>query len=349
MKQFIYLSVFCVFAFAACTSPYKKGDSGLEYKVIEDGSGKKLAYGNFLQMHITQRYKDAKKDTLLGDSRDYMPRIEAFDSNSTPPAYLKILGNTRKGDSLVIRILADSVYKQSPTEMPSFIKKGGYLYTTVKIINIFTSKEQADSANTAEMKTAKPKIYKKQLEKVEKDIATNKAQIEADSKVISAYLEKNNIKTIKGNWGTFIAIHTEGTGAKMDNNSVATVNYTGKTLDSGKVFDSNLDPKFNHMEPLQVYVGQLGSMILGWPDAFMQLTKGTKATIYIPSSLGYGKNGNPPKIGPDANLVFDVDIIDVSTEEQATAKAEAMKKKNEDMQRRMLDSLQNANKAKANK
>ena len=346
MKQFIYLSIFCVFAFSACTSPFKKGDNGLEYKIIEDGSGKKLTLGNFLQMHITQSYKDAKKDTLLGDSRDYMPRIEGFDSSSTPPAYLKILGNTRKGDSIVIRILADSVYKQSPNEMPPFMQKGGYLYTTVKIINIFTSREQADSANAAELKVARPRIYKKQTENIEKDLAKNKAHIEADSKLISDYLAKSNSNTIKGTWGTFIDVHTEGTGNKIDNNSIVTVNYTGRSLDSGKVFDSNVDPKFKHVEPYQVSMAQLGGaggVILGWYDAFFQMKKGTKATVYIPSSLAYGENGKPPVIKSNANLVFDIEIVDVTSEEEAMAKAEAMRKKNEEVQKRMIDSLQKAN------
>ena len=349
MKRSIYLPVFCVLAFAACTSPFNKGDHGLEYKIISDGDGKKLAYGNYMQIHLTQRYKGPKTDTLLGDTRDYMPRIETFDS-ATPPAYFKILSKARKGDSIVFRLLADSAYKQAMQPMPPFMQKGGYLYTTVKILNIFTTKEQADSANMAELKTSRPRIYKKQLETVEKEIQKNKAQIEKDSKLISAYLEKNNIKTIKGNWGTFIAIQSEGTGKKIDNNSVVSVNYTGKSLDSGKVFDSNTDPKFLHLQPIEVSMSQVGSgMILGWIDALMQLTNGTKATIYIPSSLAYGSSGNPPKIQPDANLVFDIEIKSVLSEEEAMIIAEAKKKQSEALQQRMMDSLKRAAESKGTK
>lgn len=342
MKHFIYGAFFSMIAFSSCTTQFKKGDAGLEYKIISDGNGKKLAYGNFMQLQITQRYKGAKLDTLLEDSRDYLPRTAACDSTSTPAAYLKILMTARNGDSLVFRILTDSVFKQSPTEMPPFMKKGEYLYTTLKILNIFDTKAKADSANTAEMKVARPKIFKTQSEKILKEIEKNKAQLESDSKLISAYLEKNNIKAIKGNWGTFIDIHTEGTGNKIDNSSVATVNYTGRTLDSMKVFDSNTDPAFSHMQPFQVSVGQLGGVIFGWTDALMQMKKGTKATVYIPSSLGYGKNGNAPKIAPNANLVFDIEVLNVESEDELMAKNAEKTRAEEQMRQHAMDSIQHA-------
>ena len=345
MKQFIYLLTICAIAFTSCTGDYKKGDNGLEYKIIAGDGGKKLALGNFLQIHITQSYKGQKSDTVLGDTRDYMPRIEAFDSGSTPIAYLKILKNARKGDSLVIRLLVDSAYKNATQPMPPFMKKGGYIYTTIKMVNIFENREQADSANKAELKLNGDKIYKNQVAKVEKDIQMNKTQIGTDSKYIASYLEKYSTQAIRGNWGTFIAVHTEGTGEKIGHNSVVTVNYTGRTLDSGKVFDSNTDPKFKHHQPYDVSMSQVGAVIIGWTDALSQMKKGTKATVYIPSSLGYGKNGNMPTIGPDANLVFDIEVLNVVSEEEAMAKAEEAKKKGEEARARLIDSMKNAHKS----
>ena len=339
MKSFIYLTLIFALALTSCTGDYKKGDNGLEYKIISGDGGKKLAYGNFIQMDIAQSYKGDKKDTMLGDSRDYMPRIESYDSMTTPPAYLKLLKEVKKGDSVVIRLLVDSAYKNSTQPLPPFMKRGGYIYTTVKIINIFETKEQKDSANKAELKLNGAKIFKKQTARVVKDLEANKAQIEMDSKIISGYLEKNNIRAIKGSWGTFVDIHTEGTGDQIGSNSVVMVNYTGKTLDSGKVFDSNIDPQFKHTEPLEVPIGQVGTVILGWTDALLQMKKGTKATVYIPSSLGYGKNGNSPKIKPDANLVFEIEVINVISEEEAMAIAEGKRKLQEETSKKMMDSL----------
>ncbi len=350
MKQFSYLSVLCLLMLASCTSEYKKGDNGIEYKIISNGSGNKLMSGNYLQMHITQAYKDQKKDTILGDTRDMMPRTESFDSATTPPAYFKILTQVRKGDSLVMRLLTDSAYANAPQPMPGFMHKGGYVYTTVKIVNIFKTREEADSANKAEALLAAPKIkkkqqeqYQKQLAEFEKKIAGDKGQIDQDSKIIDDYLTKNNIKATKAKWGTYIVMHTEGTGDKVTTEDVVSFNYTGRTLDSGKVFDSNIDPKFQHVEPLQVTMSRLDGIIPGWLDALMQMKKGDKATIYIPSALGYGKNGSMPKIKPDDNLIFEIEVVDVATEEQLMAQAEEKQRKMQEMQKSLQDSLQKTN------
>lgn len=331
MKQFIYLSAICMLVLSACTGSFKKGDKGLEYKIISEGSGKKIGYGNFMQIHIKQVYA-GDKDSVLLDTRDFMPRIQVFDSVNTPMSYYKIISQMRKGDSLILRLLTDSAFADAKQEMPPFMKKGKYLYTHVKMVNFFETKEQADSANKAESVVAKPKIYKKQIEEIEKDLASKKAQIDVDSKIIEDYLSKNNIKATKTKWGTYVAITTEGTGNKITNSSIATVNYTGSSLDSGVVFDSNIDPKFNHVQPYDVNIAEIGSVILGWTDALMQLKKGSKATVYIPSSLGYGVNGNGEKIKPNANLVFNIEVSDVSTEEEMAAKQKIMQ---EEMMKQM--------------
>lgn len=337
MKQFLYLSVICLVGLSACTGSFKKGDAGLEYKIIASGSGNKIGYGNFMQIHIKQVY-GGTKDTVLLDTHDFMSRIQIMDSVNTPLSYYKIISQMRKGDSLVIRLLTDTAFKDAGQPMPEYMKKGKYLYTHVKMVNFFETREQADSANKAESILAKPRIYKKQMEEIEKDLAGKKEQLSKDSKIIEDYLAKNNIKAEKTKWGTYVAITTEGTGDPLNNSIIASVNYTGRTLDSGKVFDSNIDPKFNHLQPLDVNIGELGSVILGWTDALLKLKKGSKATVYIPSSLGYGVQGNGNEIKPNDNLIFDMEVIDVTNEEAFAAKQKAMQ---EEMMKKMQEESKN--------
>lgn len=344
MKKFFYLSVFCVSALAACTGSFTRTKEGVEYKIISKGEGKTVGYGNYIQMHIKQLYNNGTKDTILLDTRDMMPRIQILDSVNTPLAYYTILSKMKKGDSLVLRILTDSAFKKNMQEMPPFMKKGKYLYTLVKMVNIFETQDQADSANKAERIMAKPVIYKKQLEDIEKDLASKKQQVEADDKLIQDYLTKNNIKAQKTKWGTYISITSEGTGEKLNTDNVAILNYTGRTLDSGKVFDSNTDPKFQHTQPLDVNLGQFGGIILGFPDALLQMKKGTKATVYIPSVLAYGTSGKGELIKPNDILIFDMEVTDVTTEEEAIAKQQAMQDRMIEEQKRTADSLQNASK-----
>ena len=340
MKQFIYLAAICMLTLAACTGgSFKKGD-GLEYKIISSGSGKTVGYGNFIQIHIKQVYAGTK-DTVLSDTHDYMSRIQVLDSVNTPLAYFKVLKQMKKGDSLVIRLLTDTVFKDPKNVMPDFMKKGKYIYIHVKLLNIFETREQADSANKAETVLAKPRIFKKQMEEIEKNIASKKSQMDADSKIIEDYLTKNNVKAQKTKWGTFIAVSTEGTGADISSKDVAMVNYTGRTLDSGRVFDSNTDPKFKRgdqpQQALPVNISELGGIIVGWTDALLHLKKGSKATIYIPSTLGYGPSGNGDKIKPNENLVFDIEVVDVISEESYMAKMQAMQ---EEMMRKAQEQSQ---------
>lgn len=177
---------------------------------------------------------------------------------------------------------------------------------------------------------------------MEKELAANKAQLDADSKAIEAYLSANNIKATKTKWGTYVAVQTEGTGATLTTKDVASVNYTGKTFDSSRVFDSNTDPKFKHVTPYDVPLGQLGGVILGWNDALLQLKKGAKAIVYIPSSLGYGKQGRMPEIKPDQILVFDMEVVDAISEEAKMAKQQEEEMKMRAAQEKTMDSLKNA-------
>jgi peptidyl-prolyl cis-trans isomerase A (cyclophilin A) len=76
------------------------------------------------------------------------------------------------------------------------------------------------------------------------------------------------------------------------------------------VFDSNTDPKFNHVTPFTFTLGQ-GQVIKGWDEGVALLQIGTKGTFFIPSALGYGPSGAGQQIPPDAVLVFDVELVGI--------------------------------------
>ncbi len=346
MKQFFYMA-FTVMALAACSGGFKKGEKGLEYKLIAEGSGNKVGYGDFIQLHVKQVYSGAK-DTVLFDSHEYMPRIQVFDSATTPLEYFKVMRNLRIGDSMVIRVLTDTLQnRMNGQPLPPYMKKGKFLYTHIKMVNIFKTREQADSANSAERIKMKPKLFKKQTEDFEKEMEKNKEQLKKDDQAIADYLSRNNIKATKTKWGTYISFQNEGTGAAIDFNSVASVYYTGKTFDSSIVFDSNVDPKFPNHLPYEVKIWEY-SVIPGWVDALQHMKSGSKATVYIPSVLGYGAAGNGEKIKPNAILVFDMEVKEAQSEEaynekMKKAQDEAMKQYQQ-AEKARVDSLEKATK-----
>jgi FKBP-type peptidyl-prolyl cis-trans isomerase len=325
---------------ASCTSGFKKGDGGYEYQIVsKNNDAAKLSYGRFIQFHLKQEYKNDGVDTLLGDTREYMARFKAVDSLAFPPAYLKILQKAAKGDSIVMKISIDSAYNQPDLRIQPFMKQGGLIYTTIKIVDVYKNEYEADSAERREFAANQFKIYTKNLQNVERAVEKNRKQIESDSKSIQAYLDKNHISYIKGKWGTFIVVHDPGSGEKINYNNVVAVNYTGKTFDEGKIFNSNVDPKYeDNNGPYEVTMSRVGDVIPGWADALIQLNNGAKATLYIPSSLAYGKKGALPLIKPNENIIFDIEVVKMITEIQAMEIVSENKRRAKEGMQKTIDS-----------
>lgn len=335
MKHFFYLLAVTALLFASCTKPFKKAEAGMQYKIISDGKGNTIKNGNFFEIEFDQIYSGAGKDSVLFDSRTVSNQIVTMDSVGIPPVYYKIFSEARKGDSIIVKQMTDSLMKSGNT--PPFMKKGAFIVAHYKIINVFTTKEAADSAYQVQMVAAKTKDSLKALE-----------QIKKDDKLITDYLAKNKIQAVKAPQGTYVEIINPGTGDAVDTTKTLKVFYTGKTLVEGKVFDSNIDTAFGHTDVFPVNMGALpgmpGSVIKGWTDGLSLLKKGGKARLYIPSVLAYGSQGAGGQIKPNECLLFDVEVVDVIGSAQAAVEAAAQMKKQEENQKKAMEEMQKAQK-----
>ncbi len=316
MRKISYLFLATAVIFSACKdASFKKGEDGMEYKIIANGKGDLLKQGEFMEIQFTSVISGAgRKDSVLNSSRDQGgAQIMPFDSTNLPPAYLQIFKQLKKGDSVATRTSTDTIIKKQGQgqELPSFIKKGMFIYTNIKLVNIYKTQAEADSARKLIMAAA---------EAAAKVKAT--ALAKEDDKTIAAYLAKNNITATKTTNGVYVKTTQAGTGALLDSTVFAKVMYTGKTLD-GKMFDSNVDPSKGHTDPLNVNLTNDmslgGGVIPGMTEALKTMQKGTKATMYIPSGLAYGPRAQSAELPANANLMFDVEIIDIMTKEQAKA------------------------------
>lgn len=135
-----------------------------------------------------------------------------------------------------------------------------------------------------------------------------------DMKVIDDYLAAHpgnpGDVIVKDASGVRLVISTPGTGTIPPNTgNTLKIAYTGRLLSDGSMFDSNSS-----------YIVKLSDAIIdGWKLGIALLTKGATAKLYIPSGLGYGSNGSGV-IPPNANLVFDITLIDVVPTSQQTSK-----------------------------
>lgn len=95
----------------------------------------------------------------------------------------------------------------------------------------------------------------------------------------------------------------EGSGKQPSADDKVTVHYTGKLID-GTVFDSSVE----RGAPATFGVTQV---IPGWVEALQLMKVGAKWRLYIPSNLAYGPNGAGGVIGPNATLIFDVELLNI--------------------------------------
>lgn len=101
-----------------------------------------------------------------------------------------------------------------------------------------------------------------------------------------------------------------GTGDEAKSGKLVEVHYTG-WLDAGSgqkgtKFDSSVDRKQPFIFPLGA-----GRVIRGWDEGVAGMKVGAKRTLYIPAALGYGARGAGGVIPPNADLIFDVELLGV--------------------------------------
>ncbi len=289
MKK-VNLFLFCIialFVLGSCgKTGFKKTRSGILYQITTDGKSQKGKRGDFLKVHFTSKVRDS----LLGSSYSGVPTYAPVDSLGPVYNAAEIFPLLRKGDSAVVVLLADTLFKQDPSRMPPYIKRKDKIVLSFKVLDILPNEE-------ARAKDEADEINKLRVREV---------------KNIEDYLAKNNIKTQRAPKGTFVLIENPGDGPAVDSGKQVSVKYTGKTF-AGLVFDSNIDPKFQHTEPYSFVIGsQPPGAIEGWDDGLRLFKKGGKGKLYIPSMLAYGGNPRPGPIKPFDNLMFDVEIVDVT-------------------------------------
>jgi len=135
--------------------------------------------------------------------------------------------------------------------------------------------------------------------KPDPELAGNNKQ--AGEAFLAENAEKDGVITTAS--GLQYTILTAGEGEKPTASSSVTVHYKGTTLD-GKEFDSS----YSRNEPATF---PLNRVIAGWTEGVQLMPIGAKYRFFIHSDLGYGAKGAGAAIGPNATLIFDVELLSI--------------------------------------
>lgn len=120
-------------------------------------------------------------------------------------------------------------------------------------------------------------------------------------KFLSENGKREGVKTTAS--GLQFEVVKQGDGPKPKAEDTVSVHYQGTLID-GKVFDSSIQ----RGEPATFPVG---GVIPGWVEALQLMSVGSKYKLFIPAKLAYGERGAGPDIGPNATLVFEVELLKI--------------------------------------
>jgi len=150
-------------------------------------------------------------------------------------------------------------------------------------------------------------------EMTEKTAMANKEAAEKNTAEGGKFLTENKnkpgVKTTAS--GLQYKVVKEGSGSPPKETDTVVVNYRGTLID-GTEFDSS----YKRGEPATFPVNRV---IKGWTEALQLMKPGSKYQLFIPASLAYGERGAGGAIGPNATLIFEVELLNVKPGESGGA------------------------------
>ena len=164
-----------------------------------------------------------------------------------------------------------------------------------------------DEARAAMMEMQQ-EVQKRQQEKMKVLGEANKKEGDA---FLAANKAKEGVVTLPS--GLQYKILTAGTGPKPTATDKVVCNYRGTLID-GKEFDSS----YKRNEPATFSVN---GVIKGWTEALQLMPTGSKWQLFVPPDLAYGERGAGQDIGPDATLIFEVELLSIAEKEKEPEKA----------------------------
>lgn len=289
---------------------FKKTDSGIFYKYyVESKDTVKAAEGSILTMNLKYRMKIADKDSVLFNSAD---SPKAFEIEQKKPEFkgdiYEAFGMLHKGDSATFILSAKDFFLKTAKypQLPEGVDSTSMIYFDVKLLNVETieARQKAEAAKAEKLKGEEPGK-------------------------IQAYIAKNNVTVAPSATGIYVITQNPGSGRSIQKADFVTINLTVSSIEGNKIFstlDKNKPITFEYGQPFDTK---------GFDEAIAAMKKGSKATVVVPSAMGFGDAGKKDMNGQDiispfSPVVYDIEVLDLKTKaenEKAKKDEEAKAKK----------------------
>lgn len=297
MRKFLFMLGLAAVFLYACQSDNQTltTEQGTEYTLHTDAGNAKAQPGEYVFFHAQMR----NGDSILYSTREQgqnpviqIPTEELPGGQQLGPVE-DVLSYLGVGDSATIGIRIDTL----PQRPPGF-ENADVLYYDVVVTEIVDEEtfnqrqEEEQAARQAEMDAV---------------IARAPEALAYAENIRAQYMAGALEEQVQStDSGLKYIIHEDGTGARAEQGQVVDVQYIGM-LPDGSVFDQS----FERGQSIQFPLGA-GRVIPGWDEGIALLREGSKATLIIPSELGYGEAGSPPVIPANSDLIFYVELEGVN-------------------------------------
>jgi len=221
-------------------------------------------------------------------------------ANATPTPASPFTDQKDKISYAVGMSIASSIRRQPVDVNPDVLAQG--------LKDAFEGKaKMTEEESRAALMQLQTELQAKAAEKAKAAEEANKKEGDA---FLAANKSKEGVKTLPS--GLQYKVIKEGTGPKPSASDTVTCNYRG-TLINGTEFDSS----YKRGQPASFPVS---GVIKGWTEALQLMPVGSKWALYIPPDLAYGARGAGGDIGPNATLLFEVELLSIQGKEKPEEK-----------------------------
>lgn len=288
------LAITAVALLASCKntkfSGYDEVEGGSYFKMDKAGDGKiAVNNGDVVFVHLTIT---TDKDSILYDYKTMSePGRSGYPMRLSNPVYKgdvsEVLMKMHVGDSASFMLRTDSLFEKSYKQpLPKYLDPKGYIVYHLKIDSLY---------NTAKVQQIEEKNRQMQLAYMQKMAGM-------EDSLLNKYIADNKITVKPTESGLYMIEKQKGKGQQVKLGDYVEMKYKGMLL-TGEVFDASE----MHDQPLIFPVGTQG-IIAAWNEAALKMAVGSKATLVVPSKVGYGPRGHG-RIPPYTPMVFEIEVV----------------------------------------